>query len=332
MDTPRPELSFVLPAHNEAQNVSAIAAALVGVATPLGSHEIVFVDDGSTDATLGEIKALAERNHDVRYVAFTRNFGHQAALRAGLRHARGTAVILMDCDFEHPPEVVPFLVAEWRRGSSVVVTQRLDVAERNSRAKRFTSRLFYRVLDAIGDVHIEPGSADFLLLDRAAVDVVNDFEDRDVFLRGLVRWLGFKLAKVTYAQGTRQLGQSKFTLRRMIDFAVTGIVAHSVKPLRLAIYLSLTFAMIGLLLLAYSIISFLWIERTVVGWTSVMSAIALLGAGQMLVLGIIGEYVGRILRETRKWPVYIVAETETSVAPPGPADVHADRLVSSAHR
>jgi polyisoprenyl-phosphate glycosyltransferase len=333
MDKSRPELSFVLPAHNEALNVSAMAAALARVAAPLGSHEIVFVDDGSTDATLTEIKALAERNQNVRYVAFTRNFGHQVALRAGLRHARGKAVILMDCDFEHPPEVVPALVAEWRRGARVVVTQRLDVdlTAANSAVKRFTSRLFYRVLDLIGDVRIEPGSADFLLLDRAAVDVVNGFEDRDVFLRGLVRWLGFALAKVTYQQGTRQLGQSKFTFRRMVDFAVTGIVAHSVKPLRLAIYLSLTFALIGLLLLVYSIISFLWIERTVVGWTSVMAAIAILGAGQMLVLGIIGEYVGRILRETRKWPVYIVAETEASLAPPAPADVHAERLVSSAH-
>jgi dolichol-phosphate mannosyltransferase len=329
MDKLRPELSFVLPAHNEAQNVPAMAAALAKMAAPLGAHEIIFVDDGSTDDTLAEIKALAEHNQNVRYVAFTRNFGHQAALRAGLRHARGKAVVLMDCDFEHPPEVVPSLVAEWRRGSSVVVTQRLDAAEQNSRTKRFTSNLFYRVLDSIGDVHIEPGSADFLLLDRAAVEVVNDFEDRDVFLRGLVRWLGFKLAKVTYTQGTRQRGQSKFTFRRMVDFAVTGIVAHSVKPLRLAIYLSLTFALIGLLLLVYSIVSFLWIERTVVGWTSVMSAIAILGAGQMLVLGIIGEYVGRILRETRKWPVYIVAETEAAGAPRGPAEV--ERFVSGAH-
>jgi polyisoprenyl-phosphate glycosyltransferase len=331
MDTLRPELSFVLPAHNEAQNVPAMAAALAKTAAALGSHEIIFVDDGSTDETLAEIKALAQHNQGVRYVSFTRNFGHQAALRAGLRHARGKAVVLMDCDFEHPPEVVPSLVAEWRGGSSVVVTQRLDAAEQNSLTKRFTSRLFYRVLDAIGDVHIEPGSADFLLLDRAAVEVVNDFEDRDVFLRGLVRWLGFKLAKVTYTQGTRQRGQSKFTFRRMVDFAVSGIVAHSVKPLRLAIYLSLTFALIGLLLLVYSIVSFLWIERTVVGWTSVMSAIAILGAGQMLVLGIIGEYVGRILRETRKWPVYIVAETEAASAPRGPTEVHAGRFASGPH-
>src|SRR6202521_4187590 len=183
MNKLRPELSFVLPAHNEAQNVPAMAAALSKMAAPLGSHEIIFVDDGSTDGTLAEIKALAERDPDVRYVAFTRNFGHQAALRAGLRHARGQAVVLMDCDFEHPPEVVPLLVAQWRQGAKVVVTQRLETTGPAASAKRLTSRLFYRLLDLIGDVTIEPGSADFLLLDRVAVDMVNGFEDHDVFLR-----------------------------------------------------------------------------------------------------------------------------------------------------
>lgn len=331
MDPRRPDLSFVLPAHNEAQNVAAMAAALAKIAAPLGSHEIVFVDDGSTDASLAEIKALAARHDAVRYVAFTRNFGHQAALRAGLRHARGRAVVLMDCDFEHPPEVVPLLVAQWRQGAKVVVTQRLETTGPAASAKRLTSRLFYRLLDLIGDVTIEPGSADFLLLDRVAADAVNGFEDHDVFLRGLVRWLGFPLAKVPYAQGTRQAGQSKFTLRRMVDFAVSGIVAHSVKPLRLAIYLALTFALIGLLLLVYSIVSFLWIRQTVTGWTSVMSAVAILGAGQLLVLGIIGEYVGRILRETRRWPVYIVAETDAVRGEPvGAAETYGERAASNA--
>jgi polyisoprenyl-phosphate glycosyltransferase len=330
MDHRRPALSFVLPAHNEAQNVAAMAAALAKVAAPLGSHEIVFVDDGSTDETLAEIKALAARQDAVRYVAFTRNFGHQAALRAGLHHARGEAVVLMDCDFEHPPEVVPLLVEQWRLGAKVVVTQRMEINGQVSTGKRVTSRLFYRVLGLIGDVAIEPGSADFLLLDRAAVDAVNGFEDRDVFLRGLVRWLGFPLAKVPYAQGTRSAGRSKFTLRRMVDFAVSGIVAHSVKPLRLAIYLALTFALLGLLLVIYSIVSFLWIPRTVTGWTSMMAAVAILGAGQLLVLGIIGEYVGRILRETRRWPVYIVAETELSREPMRPAQIVGERAVSKA--
>jgi dolichol-phosphate mannosyltransferase len=215
----------------------------------------------------------------------------------------------MDCDFEHPPEIVPSLVAEWRRGAKVVVTKRLDTNHATSALKRLGSRLFYRMLDAIGDVRIEPGSADFLLLDRSAVEAVNGFEDHEIFLRGLVRWLGFPLAKVSYAPGARRSGESKFTLRRMADFAVSGIVAHSITPLRLAIHLSLIFAAVGVLLLVYSVVSLIWIHHTVAGWTSLMSAIAILGAGQFLVIGIIGEYIGRILRQTRRWPIYVVAET-----------------------
>lgn len=304
-------ISFVLPAHNEAGHIDAMAARLAEVAAPYGAYEVVFVNDGSTDGTLAAIRARAARDPAVRYVSFTRNFGHQAALRAGLRHARGAAVVVMDCDFEHPPETVPQLVEEWRRGAKIVVTRRLD-SEQLSAMKRLSSRLFYRVLGALGDVQIEPGSADFMLLDRAAVDVINGLDDQDLFLRGLVRWLGFPLASVSYEQGVRREGVSKFTLRRMVSFAVTGIIAHSIKPLRLAIHLALIFALLGFLLLAYAVISFIWIDHTVVGWSSIMATLAILGAGQFLVLGIIGEYIGRILRETRGWPVYVIAATETS--------------------
>jgi len=310
MDAAKPDLSLVLPAHNEARNVAAMAERLAEIAPRLGSFEIVFVDDGSTDTTLAEIRALAAQHSFVRYVSFSRNFGHQAALRAGLRHARGSAAVVMDCDFEHPPEMLPALVEQWRRGAKVVVTQRDDASAATSGVKRLSSRLFYRVLDAIGDVRIEPGSADFFLLDRTAIEAVNAFQDQDLFLRGLVRWLGLPMAKVVYRPGHRREGKSKFTLRRMVDFAISGIIAHSVRPLRYAIHFALIFAAIGGLLVVYSIVSFLWIDHTVVGWSSLMSAIALLGAAQLLVLGIIGEYVGRILRETRGWPVYIVAETD----------------------
>ena len=212
-----PTLSFVLPAHNEVRNVAGMAQRLAEIARPFGDCEIIFVDDGSTDGTLTAVRALAAADPAIRYVSFTRNFGHQAALRAGLRYARGRAVIAMDCDFEHPPEVAAQLVQEWQRGAKVVVTRRLDESGQNSATKKATSRLFYRVLDALGDVHIEPGSADFMLLDRAAVDVINALEDQDVFLRGLVRWLGFPLATVDYVQGVRQAGTSSFTLRRMVN-------------------------------------------------------------------------------------------------------------------
>jgi polyisoprenyl-phosphate glycosyltransferase len=317
--TAAPTLSFVLPAHNEASHVAGMAARLAEVGAAAGRYEIVFVDDGSTDGTLVAIRALAERDPTIRYVSFTRNFGHQAALRAGLRHARGDAVIVLDCDFEHPPEVVPKLIEEWRRGAKIVVTRRLDSSEHTSAAKRLSSRMFYRVLGALGDVQLEPGSADFMLLDRAAVDVVNALGDQDLFLRGLVRWLGFPLASVPYTQGSRQAGVSKFTLRRMISFAITGIISHSVRPLRLAIYLALIFALVGVLLLIYALVSFLWIDHTVAGWSSIMAAVAIFGAGQFLVLGIIGEYVGRILREARGRPVYVIASTESTAREAAPA-------------
>jgi dolichol-phosphate mannosyltransferase len=215
----------------------------------------------------------------------------------------------MDADFEHPPELLPDLIAQWRNGFKVVTTRRIDEGD-TAWFKRASSRLYYRILNALGDVHIEPGSADYLLIDRVAVDALNAIEDHELFLRGAVRWFGYPLTTVPYRRGTRTQGQTKYSLRRLVELAVTGIAAHSIRPLRFAIWLSLGFAALGALLILYSVVSFFFVERTVVGWTSLMAALAILGAVQLLVLGIIGEYVGRILRETRKRPHYVIAETE----------------------
>jgi glycosyltransferase involved in cell wall biosynthesis len=307
-----PDISIVLPAHNEAGNIAPMAAALAQALAGM-SHEIIFVNDGSADGTLTAIRGAAAQNPAVRYVSFTRNFGHQAALRAGLRHARGRAVIVMDADFEHPVELIPQLIAAWREGAKIVATQRADDAA-VSAGKRLTSQIYYKVLDAIGDVRIEPGSADFMLLDRVVVDVVNSLEDQDIFLRGLVRWLGFPLVTIPYRRGTRTRGESSFSVRRMVELALSGIAAHSVRPLRFAIWLALAFALLSLLFILYAFVSFLFVQHTVAGWSSLVAVIAILGAAQLLVLGIIGDYVGRILRETRKRPSYIVAETEADRA------------------
>jgi glycosyltransferase involved in cell wall biosynthesis len=309
MSEPIPDISVVLPAHNEAGNIAPMIATLERILEPLGRFEIIFVDDGSQDGTLAALRTAADANPSIRYLSFTRNFGHQEALRAGLRHARGHAVIVMDADFEHPPELIPELVAAWRAGSQIVTTRRDDGEASLPAMKTLTSRLYYRLLDAIGDVRIEPGSSDYMLLDRNVVDTINGFTDQDVFLRGAVRWLGFPTQTVTFSRGARTYGESKYTLRRMIDLAVMGIAAHSVRPLRLAIWLALAFAAVGVLLVVYSVGSY-FVVRTTSGWTSTVATIALLGAAQLLVLGIIGEYVGRILRETRGRPTYIVAETE----------------------
>src|SRR5436190_13913368 len=173
-----PELSFVLPAHNEAANISAIAAAIAQAMALWASYEIVFVDDGSSDGKLAAIRSAA-RDPAIRYVSFTRNFGHQAALRAGMRHARGRAVIVMDCDFEHPPDLLPELVTAWKAGAKIVATRRDDQGV--AAPKRLSSQVYYRVLDAIGDVRIEAGSADYMLLDRAVLDIVNGMQDQDIF-------------------------------------------------------------------------------------------------------------------------------------------------------
>jgi dolichol-phosphate mannosyltransferase len=275
---------------------------------------MVFVDDGSNDGTLAAIRAASARDPAIRYVSFTRNFGHDAALRAGLHHAQGRAVVVMDCDFEHPPSLIPELVKQWHGGFKVVAAQRIDDEGSTSPFKRMSSRLYYRVLSLIGDVRLETGSANYMLLDREVVDAINALQDHDLFLRGLVRWLGYPLTHVPFRQGQRRFGVTKYSLRRMVELAVTGIAVHSVRPLRFAVWLALGFAALGVLLVLYSIVSFLFVRHTVAGWSSIMAAIAILGAAQLLVLGIIGEYVGHILRETRGRPSYVVAETEAALA------------------
>jgi dolichol-phosphate mannosyltransferase len=309
MATAIPEVSVVIAAHNEVENIAPMCRALAPLLAPYGAYEIIFVEDSSTDGTLDAIRAAAQ-DPRVRYVSLTRDFGHQAALRAGLRHSRGRAVVVMDADFEHPPELIPELVSQWRDGAKVVTTRRLDDAATTAFAKRTASNLYYRILNVLGDVQIEPGSADYLLLDRIVVDAINELVDHELFLRGVVRWFGYPRATVPYRRGARRQGTSKYSLRRRFELAVTGIASHSIRPLRFAIWLALGFAVLGGLFLVYSLVSFLFIERTVVGWSSIMAVIAILGAAQLLVLGIIGEYIGRILRETRRRPSYVVRETE----------------------
>jgi polyisoprenyl-phosphate glycosyltransferase len=304
-----PEFSIVLPAYNESGNIAPMAAKLKSIMAPLGATEIIFVNDGSSDETLLAIRRAAV-DPQIRYVSFTRNFGHQQALRAGLRYARGRAVVLMDADFEHPPELIPELIAAWQSGVKIVTTRRSDDKDQVSLLKRLSSNLYYRMLDAIGDVHITPGSADFMLLDRSVVDLINRVEDQDIFLRGLVRWLGFSAVVIPFARGRRLEGDTKYSWRRMFEFALSGIAAHSMRPLRIAVWFALAFVAIGCLLLAYTLITFFFFEGVVLGWSSIMAAISILGAAQLFVLGVLGEYIGRILRETRRRPSYVVAETE----------------------
>ena len=242
MGDPLPELSIVLPAHNEAENIAPMVAALKTVAAPLGLLEIIFVDDGSTDGTLACIRAAAAARSSPCAISPSRAISvTRRPCAPACAHARGRAVVVMDSDFEHPPELIPELVAQWQAGFKVVAAQRLDDAGRPS-VQALDARGFIIACSARSATYsIEPGSADYLLLDRVVVDAVNGFEDQDLFLRGLVRWLGYPLARVTYKPGQRQHGASKYSFGRMVELAVTGIAAHSVRPLRFAIWLALGF-------------------------------------------------------------------------------------------
>jgi polyisoprenyl-phosphate glycosyltransferase len=301
------KISVVIPAHNEEANLPVLLDEIRS-ALPAGLHEIIVVDDGSTDGSLEVIKAESEADPRIKYIGLSRNFGHQTALRAGLRGASGDCVITMDADLQHPPRLLADMVAKWEEGFKIVLTVRKDV-ENVSGFKRLTAALFYWLMNAVSDVSIDPGSADFRLLDRKAVNVINDLSEQDFFLRGIIPWVGFPVAKICYAPDPRLYGSTKYSLRKMISFALTGVIANSMQPLRLATILALFIASLSALYAVYAVGIFLTLGRVVPGWTSVALVVSLIGALQLFVLGVLGEYVGRILRETRKRPGYVISQS-----------------------
>ena len=301
-------VSVIVPAHNEALNLPELCDALRRQLQVHGPYEILIVDDGSTDATLSVVKALAAFDPSVKYLALTRNFGHQSALRAGLDHVRGDCVITMDADHQHPPDLIPELVEKWRAGFKVVTTIRNDGKE-TSPFKRATAALFYRLAGLISEAPIKPGTADFRLLDRTVVDAIRQLGETDIFLRGIIPWLGFRTVEIHYTPHPRRHGESSYDLRRMLSLALTGITATSIQPLRAAIVFAAFVASLTVIYGLYAIGVFFLTDAAVPGWTSVIIVVSALGSLQLLILGIIGEYLGRVLRETRRRPSYIVRET-----------------------
>jgi dolichol-phosphate mannosyltransferase len=300
------KISVVIPAYNEEANLP-ILLDQIRSAIPTGLHEVIVVDDGSTDATLDVVKAASESDRRIKFIGLSRNFGHQTALRAGLRGASGDCVISMDADLQHPPRLLPEMVAKWQEGFKIILTMRKD-DENVSRFKRSTSALFYKLMNAVSDVEIDPGSADFRLLDRKVVSVINELSEQDFFLRGLIPWVGFPVTRIFYTPDQRLHGSTKYSLRKMISFALSGVIANSIQPLRLATIFAALVAGVSVLYAVYAFNEFMH-GRVIQGWTSVALVISLIGALQLLVLGVLGEYVGRILRETRNRPQYIISQS-----------------------
>jgi dolichol-phosphate mannosyltransferase len=302
-----PLISIVVPVLDEAdcidELVQRVGEALAGEGL---RFEILFVDDGSRDATPERIAAQHRANPAVKAIRFTRSFGHQAALIAGLEHARGDAVVTMDGDLQHPPEFLPTLIKAWREGTDVVSTVRLQTESEPGGLKNGVSRLYYRLLPALTSIQVTPAAADFRLMDRRVVDAFNALEERFVFMRGLVPWLGFSEVHFDYAVGTRFAGESKYRLWRMFRLALDGIFSFSVVPLRLITLLGLVTTTFGIAFGIFALVAYATGNVDGTGWTSVVVLILVFGGVQLLSLGIVSEYVGRTYEEVKRRPRYVV--------------------------
>lgn len=304
----RPLLSIVVPCFNEEGCVEEMARRLHDAMDPLdGEWEAIFVDDGSSDATAARVAALAERDPRIGFVSFSRNFGHQMALLAGMSRASGDAVISLDGDLQHPPELIPTLVQHWREGYDVVYTVR--EGNEGHALKELVSAGFYSLLRRLTGVDIPTGGADFRLLDRVVADALLACEERFVFVRGLVPWLGFRRKAVPYQARERFAGSTKYVFARMLRFALDGVFSFSTVPLRMISILGGFTVALGVVYGFYSIAVHLFTDSTVSGWTSLVVLVLVFSGTQLLSLGILSEYVGRIYEEVKRRPRFIVSES-----------------------
>ncbi|MCX6133080.1 MAG: glycosyltransferase family 2 protein [Ignavibacteriales bacterium] len=301
-----PTVSVVIPVFNEVENIPILFDHLKKAIHGLPyNFETFFVDDGSTDGTFLAIKDLQQRDRNVKAISFSRNFGHQAALTAGLHYASGDAVITMDGDLQHPPSLIPTLIEKWREGYEIVYTTRESTADETF-FKKMTSRLFYKIINAFSETPVQPFAADFRLLDRSVVRSLNTLEERDRFLRGLIGWLGFSTIGVPYTADPRAAGTSKYTVGKMMKLAFNGIISFSAAPLHAVTYLGLFASIVGFLYGMYSLYVRFFTNDTVQGWTSLVIVILFLGGVQLISIGILGEYLIRVYDETKRRPLYIV--------------------------
>jgi len=301
-------ISIVIPAYNEEGNLRQITFSLDKVMMGTGyDYEVIIVDDGSTDQSGHIIKELTRQNPHVFFLELSKNYGHQVALKAGMDCARGDCVISMDGDMQHPPELIPDLLSKWKEGYDVVYTIRKE-DKRLSRKKRLTSRVFYKILNNLGNLDLEEGVADFRLMDRKIIDILRDFKENDLFLRGILKWMGFRQYSIPYEPDQRYSGKSKYTLKKMLSLALHGIMSFSIKPLYLAVYLGLGLSVLSVLYIPYVLYAF-YSHTAVTGWASVIMTIVFFGGLQLSVLGIIGIYVGKTFIQAKSRPNYIIRST-----------------------
>lgn len=302
------KVSIIICCYNEAENIPSVIKAIQESMEPTDyPYEIIAVNDGSTDNSQIILNEIQDSNPNVFYIELSRNFGHQNALKAGFDYATGDCIISMDADMQHPPWMLPQFLEKWEEGYDIVYTRR-ESDPSLSKKKRNTSKYFYRFINSASDINLEEGVADFRLMNRIAANVLIGIKGGDLFIRGIVSWMGFKQYAIDYMPEKRLAGETKYTPKKMLNLALSGILSFSTKPLYLALYLGFAIAAIALLLIPYALIS-LASSHVMAGWVSLIITIGFLGGLQLFVIGIIGLYIGRIFAQTKGFPPYIVKST-----------------------
>lgn len=302
------ELSVIIPIYNEENNIHKLYDRLKSVMNSLGlSHEFVFINDGSRDQSIRFIKELASRDSSIRYIDFSRNFGHQVAVTAGLDHCTGKAVVIIDADLQDPPELIREMVDKMKEGFEVVYAKRRS-RKGESVMKKYTAKYFYRLLSSITSISIPLDTGDFRIMDRKIVDVLKQMPEQEKFLRGQISWAGFNQTFVEYDRDQRHAGKTGYTYKKMIRFALDGITSFSTLPLKFASALGFIVSIAAFLVSLYVLYLKFIANDVVQGWTSLMLVMLFLGGVQLICIGIIGEYISRLSANVRKRPLYIVRE------------------------
>lgn len=304
-------ITIVIPSYNEESNIEKLLESLNEVIVSLNyNFKILFVDDGSIDGTILKLKSLAREQHNLFYIELSRNFGHQNALKAGIDYAKlnSDAVISMDGDLQHPPALIPELIARWEEGYDVVYTVRAET-ESLSYFKNKTSKWFYSLMNKLSEIKFEPGTADFRLIDKRVAEVFSDFTENELFIRGIINWVGFSQYAVDYMPQDRYSGKSKYTLSKMIRFAIQGITSFSTRPLYFAVFLGLGLSIFSIIFFSIYVGYSLYFGHPISGWASVITAIVFFGCLNLIVLGIIGIYIGKLFMQSKGRPNYLVKNT-----------------------
>ena len=303
------QFSVIIPAYNEEEVINFCYNELTKTMQSLEeSYELIFVDDGSHDKTISILKKLSEEDKHIRIISFSRNYGHQIAITAGMDYSKGDAAIIIDADLQDPPSLIPEMIKKWREGFHVVYAKRI---KRNGESvfKKITAKIYYRLLNNLTNIDIPVDTGDFRLVDRKIVNILKeDIREKNRYIRGLIAWVGFNQTYIEYERAERLAGETKYPLKKMVKFAIDGLTSFSYKPLKIATKIGFALSITAFIHLIYVVIEALFFYRTNPGWASLMSVLLFSQGIILIILGIIGEYISRIFKEAKDRPLYIVQE------------------------